>query len=156
MTLVIHPLREEDIPKLCELYRQLTGELPKAEAFAEKLRMIEENDAYELFCIYDENDELIATATLTRCPDLTEDCRDYYNMENFVVDEKVRGKGVGKFLLQSLEEYIVQHNGRYMNFTSHHSRKDAHRFYKKNGYDPDYVKGFKKGFPAKENGWLEK
>ena len=39
---------------------------------------------------------------------MTGDARYYYSMENFVVDEKQRRCGVGRFLMAYLEEYVKE------------------------------------------------
>jgi len=142
----IQAIKDKDIPKLFDLYRQLTETTGDYEKMCKALEEIQGNPHYHLFCVYNDEDELIATASLTKCFDLTGDARYYYSMENFVVDEKHRGKGVGKYLMKKLEEFVVENNGSYINFTSSFSRKNAHAFYEKLGYAPDYVKGYKKVF----------
>ncbi len=142
----IQALKEKDIPKLFDLYCQLTETVGDYYKMQKALDEIKGNPHYHLFCVYSDEDELVATASLTRCFDLTGDARYYYSMENFVVDEKHRGKGVGKYLMQKLEEFVKENNGSYINFTSSFSRKNAHAFYEKLGYAPDYVKGYKKVF----------
>lgn len=141
----IGELKNKDIKKLFDLYCQLTESEGDFEKMCKALDETKDNPMYKLFCVYDD-DELIATASLTKCFDLTGDARYYYSMENFVVDENHRGKGVGTFLIKELESYVKEHNGSYINFTSSFSRKNAHAFYEKMGYAPDCVKGFKKVF----------
>lgn len=142
----IQKLKDKDIPKLFDLYYQLTDVKGNYEEMCRVLEEIKNDPQYHLFCVYSDEDELIATASLTKCFDLTGDARYYYSMENFVVDEKHRGKGVGKFLMRHLEDFVIKNNGSYINFTSSYSRKNAHAFYEKLGYTPDYVKGYKKVF----------
>ncbi len=140
-----HKIEEKDLEKLYNLYLQLVefGDLENMRrVFAE----IKESPHYILFGVYTEEDELVATASLTKCFDLTEDSRYYYSMENFVVDKNFRRQGAGKFLLKNVEEYVKANGGRYINFTSSAWRKDAHAFYENSGYKADYVKGFKKEF----------
>ncbi len=142
----LQKLKECDIPVLFDLYYQLTEEKGDYDEMCRVLKEIESNPTYTLFCVYSDDDKLIATASLTKCFDLTGDSKYYYNMENFVVDEKHRGMGVGAFLIKELEKFVIEQNGSYMNFTSSSSRTGAHEFYKKMGYNPDNVKGFKKKF----------
>ncbi len=141
----IKELKEKDVPKLFDLYSQLIGKEGNYTKMCRVLNEIQDCPHYKLFCVY-QDDELIATASLTKCFDLTGDAKYYYSMENFVVDERYRGKGVGTFLLQELEQYVSENDGSYMNFTSSMSRKDAHLFYENRGYHKDYVKGYKKVF----------
>ena len=138
-------ITEKDLASLCKLYLQLVDYVDE-----EKLRKIydeiKDDSHYMLFGVYNDGGELIATASLTKCFDLTEDARYYYNMENFIVDKNHRRQGAGKFLLQCLEEYVKENGGRYMNFTSSAWRKEAHTFYENSGYSSNEVKGFKKEF----------
>lgn len=142
----IQALKNKDLKKLFDLYCQLIEAEGDFEKMCKAFEETKNNPMYKLFCVYNDEDELIATASLTKCFDLTGDARYYYNMENFVVDENQRGKGVGSFLIKAVEDYVKENNGSYINFTSSFSRKTAHAFYEKMGYVPDCVKGFKKVF----------
>ena len=143
--MIFRKIEEKDLEALCNLYLQLVDFVDNQKVH-EVYKEIKNIPEYSLFGVFDDRDELVATASLTRCFDLTEDCRYYYNMENFVVDKNCRRMGVGSFLIKSLEEYVVQNGGRYMNFTSSNWRHGAHAFYEKSGYDPKETKGFKKAF----------
>lgn len=138
-------IEEKDLESLYKLYLQLVdfGDIKKMRQIFDEIKR---DPHYILFGVYNDNKELIATASLTKCFDLTEDARYYYNMENFVVDKNCRRQGVGTFLLKSVEKYVKENSGRYINFTSSSWRKQAHAFYESAGYLPDYVKGFKKTF----------
>lgn len=144
----IRTIQRNELDQLCRLYDQLVPGDYNYEAMCRVYDEICHDSAFHLAGVF-EGDELIATATLTRCLDLTGDALFYYSMENFVVAAGHRRKGVGSALMAYLEEYIMARNGRYMNFTSSASRTKAHEFYRKLGYSPDYVKGFKKTFPAR-------
>ena len=143
--MIFRKVEEKDINQLYELYFQLVdfGDIEKMRRVFDETK---DDPHYMLFGVYNDEDVLIATASLTKCFDLTEDARYYYNMENFVVDKNCRRQGTGTFLLKSLEEYVKQNGGRYMNFTSSAWRRDAHAFYESLGYMSDKVKGFKKHF----------
>ena len=142
----IQPLKDKDIPKLFDLYCQLIESVGNYEKMCDVLEEIKSNPNYQLFCVYNDKDELIATASLSKCFDLTGDAKYYYSMENFVVDKNYRRKGVGTFLVKAMEQYVNENNGSYISFTSSSSRKTAHAFYEKLGYSLDSVKGFKKVF----------
>lgn len=144
----IRTIQRNELDQLCRLYDQLVPGDYNYEAMCRVYDTICDNSDFHLVGVF-KGDELIATATLTRCLDLTGDSRFYYSMENFVVAEAHRRKGAGSALMAYLENYVMAHNGRYMNFTSSAARTEAHQFYSKMGYSPDYVKGFKKTFPAR-------
>lgn len=144
--MVIKEVEREDLPKLSDLYRQLVGYAGDYDNMCAVYEDVRNNPNYLLIGVYDDAGELVATASLSRCFDMTGDSRYYYSMENFVVDEESRNSGVGQMLMEYLENYIKENNGSYVNFTSSTERKGAHAFYKKMGYKSDYVKGFKKTF----------
>lgn len=137
---------KKDMSKLFDLYTQLIGYDGDFDKMISVLKEIQSDEHYSLFCVYTEKEELIATATLSKCLDLTADARYYYAMENFVVDALYRRNGVGTFLMKSIEQYVKKNNGSYISFTSSAARHVAHSFYEKLGYEKDYVKGFKKRF----------
>ena len=149
----IRTIQRNELDQLCRLYDQLVPGDYNYEAMCRVYDTVCDDPHFHLAGVF-EGDELIATATLTRCLDLTGDAFFYYSMENFVVAEGHRRKGVGSALMAYLEDYVKARHGRYMNFTSSASRKGAHEFYGRLGYHPDYVKGFKKTFPLPEEGCL--
>lgn len=144
--MVIHEITEKDYRNLHKLYEQLIEAPCDYDKMLTVLKEIQGDSHYQLFGVFDDADELVGTATLTKCLDLTGDARYYYNLENFVVEEKYRRKGCGRFLMQAVEKYVESENGAYINFTSSASREAAHKFYEQLGYPIDYVKGFKKRF----------
>jgi predicted N-acetyltransferase YhbS len=52
-----------------------------------------------------------------------------------VVDESVRGKGVGSALVQRAEQWAIQQGARTLSLTSALRRKEAHEFYKSRDYE---------------------
>lgn len=61
-----------------------------------------------------------------------------------VVDESVRGMGVGSALVQRAENWAVQHGARSIALTSALHRKEAHEFYKRRDYEHTGVRLAKK------------
>lgn len=51
-----------------------------------------------------------------------------------VVDEDVRGKGIGSALVRRAEEWAIQHGAHRISLTSALRRKEAHEFYKARDY----------------------
>jgi len=58
-----------------------------------------------------------------------------YEIQEIFVAENYRSKGVGKKLLQTLEELISKENYELLEVASNMKRKDAHRFYLDNGFE---------------------
>lgn len=56
----------------------------------------------------------------------------------------MRGKNIGKALMNEVEKIGTEKNCYYIMFVSSIHRKNAHRFYESIGYSLDSVQGFKK------------
>src|SRR5262245_24322793 len=52
-----------------------------------------------------------------------------------VVDESIRGSGVGRALVESVEAFARQNGCEWLSVTSHERRTDAHAFYQRIGFD---------------------
>jgi GNAT superfamily N-acetyltransferase len=61
-----------------------------------------------------------------------------------VVDETVRGEGIGSALVIRAEEWAIQHGAHSISLTSALRRKEAHQFYLSRGYEHTGVRLFKK------------
>jgi GNAT superfamily N-acetyltransferase len=61
--------------------------------------------------------------------------RGYYqgHIEDFVVTEKIRGKGIGTEILNAIKEYCKKNNIPVIKLTSSFELEAAHKFYEKNG-----------------------
>lgn len=57
-----------------------------------------------------------------------------------VVDETVRGSGVGSALVRRAEEWASRHGAKRLALTSHLRRKEAHEFYKRRDYEQTGVR----------------
>jgi glucosamine-phosphate N-acetyltransferase len=57
------------------------------------------------------------------------------NVDELVVDEKYRGKGIGKKLMDSITNIAVQIDCKKIELDSGLHRKDSHEFYKKIGFE---------------------
>lgn len=57
-------------------------------------------------------------------------------LEDMVIDEKYRGKGLGGVLTRRLIRETKKRKARWIEFTSHRSRVATNRFYKKFGFKP--------------------
>jgi len=58
----------------------------------------------------------------------------YARVTGLVVDEKVRGRGVGAFLMQQIEHWAKEHGADRVTLTSGNYRPEAHKFYDAIGY----------------------
>jgi N-acetylglutamate synthase-like GNAT family acetyltransferase len=140
----------EDLPVLLELYRQLSpgAEASSAEDAVRGFQAM--TDAAHVTLLVAEVDGLVAgTVTLVVVPNLTHGAKPWAQVENMVVEENVRGSGVGKKLIEACLDtarakgcYKVQLQ------SANHRREaphDAHAFYAAMGFEPSSV-GFRRYF----------
>lgn len=132
-----------DRDQLEKLYRMLvpnSRHLNVLEAQIETIRL----DPHNFLLVYELEDEIVGTLTLNICLQALHGLRPYGIIENIVVDEGHRGKGIGKQLLQYAEAYCITANCRKIMLLSHSSRYRAHQFFEREGYSGTVSKGFKK------------
>jgi GNAT superfamily N-acetyltransferase len=66
-------------------------------------------------------------------------CGKYMELDNVVVAESYRSKGVGQLLFKFMEEWAIKEKCTMLALDSYASNIKAHKFFKGQGYDP---KGF--------------
>jgi GNAT superfamily N-acetyltransferase len=141
----IEYIKQQHLPQLATLYDLLSQPAPDIEAMAKVFKAMDANKAYHLLGAW-EDDTLAGTIKGIVCLDMKLHCRPFMLMENLVVLESHQGKGIGKALLQKLEQIAVAENCLYLQFCSASHRKNAHTFYETMGYEKDFVKGYRKFF----------
>lgn len=88
------------------------------------------------------NDEIIGVAQLNFIANLTYQGATRAQIEGVRIREDYQGQGIGKQLFNHLITLSKNHGCHLVQLTSNKSRKDAHDFYKKLGFD-DSHEGFK-------------
>ena len=135
----IEKLKKEDIPELLELYKTLipfeTSLDRSLEAYKEML--LDEN--YFLFVAKD-NNEVVGSALGICCMGLAV---PFLVIEDVIVKDGNRGKGIGRRIMESLDEFAKNKSCTYAILVSSAFRKGAHQFYEKAGFI-DSVIGFRK------------
>lgn len=103
-------------------------------------RMLDSEDYF--LVVAREGEEILGTATGVCCNVLS---GSFLAIEDVVVKEECRGMGIGKKLMDALDEFAVQRGCLYAILVSSGFRKEAHRFYEMQGFTED-VRGFRKGY----------
>lgn len=85
--------------------------------------------------------EIRGTCALAFLPNINHGAAPYCILENMVVDQSVRGSGVGKALVDRAVELARQKGCYKLSLTSNLKRADAHRFYESAGLTHTH-KGF--------------
>lgn len=143
----IERLTPVDGEALAGLYQELSGKTTDIEKMNRNLAWISANQDYFLIGAKNEKGELLGSLMAIICHDIVGSCRPFMVLENVIVAEKYRGRGIGAQLYQWIENVALSHGCYYIEFVSAAGRKGAHRFYEKQGYKPGEVQGFKKYLP---------
>lgn len=133
----------DDLVAILRLYRQLIPTDPKLEDDAARPvfeRIL--NDAGLQLSVLEADGEIVATTYLNVIPNLTRAASPYAIIENVVVDEAQRGRGLGK----SIMEHTIQEawrRGCYKVMLLTGSKSPAtHGFYRACGLTSDVKTGF--------------
>ena len=139
----IRKLAHKDIETLISLYEIFWGEKSDRKKMERKLKDLENNDSYIFLCAEKEN-KVIGTIQGVICEELYGDCQPFLLMENLVVNKAYRKQGVGKTLLDSLENIAKNRGCTQILFITESNREDTIKFYESVGYNLETHRGFKK------------
>ena len=142
--MIIKKLSMDEIPQLIELHNELmSGYAENDVQTTQKIyQEIVDNDNY-LVLVAKENDKIIGTATGVCCKILAFAGKNFLVVEDVIVAESAKRKGVGRGLFEALDSFAAEKNCAYAILCSSASRNEAHPFYEKMGYT-DHVRGFRK------------
>lgn len=140
--MIIEKLQKEDIPELLELYKMLVSFENTLEKSQDIYEEILKDENYSVFVVK-ENNQLIGSAMAICCKSLACEGKNFLVIEDVIVKEGLRGRGVGRKLFEYIDEYAIKNNCMYSILVSSDYRKGAHAFYEKMGF-ADGVRGFRK------------
>ena len=136
-------MNNNDLPRLAELYRQFWNEESDLHAMREQFQNVSRNDTHILLCA-EENGEVLGSVMGVVCEELYGDCRPFLVIENMIVHENARRKGIAAALLTELEIRAKERNCTQMILVTESDRNDACGFYESNGFNPGVNVGYKK------------
>jgi len=144
--MVVKKLSIDEIPQLIKLYDELMGDWARNETpISQKIYLdIVGNDDY-LVLVAKDSEEIVGTAMGVCCKTLSFAGKNFLLIEDVIVAEGFKRKGVGRKLFEALDNFAAEKNCAYAILVSSGFRKGAHAFYEKMGYVDD-VKGFKKSY----------
>lgn len=137
--MIIENIKKEDLPQLLELYKTLVpfeANIDKSEKIYEE---IIKNEKYHLIGAK-ENGEVLGSMLAVVCNSIT---ATFLVIEDVIVKEHIRGKGIGRKLMERIDEIAVENKCEYAILISSSFRKGAHKFYEAMGFN-DSVVGFRK------------
>lgn len=131
---------EEDIPRILELYADLAittsgAELsrsPSHEDYRRVLAEIRASPGHELLVVQSQG-EVVGTMALITVPNLSHNACAWAIVENLVIAEKHRRRGLGRLLMEYAITKAREAGCHKLVLTSDKRRVDAHRFYRSMG-----------------------
>jgi GNAT superfamily N-acetyltransferase len=124
----VRPAQETDVDRLSDLLQQL-GYTVAADALAGRLRRLGDRRIVLV---------AVADGELSACVSVSVDEHFVQGfeavIEGFVVDERLRSRGVGRELLAAAEDWARERGARTLIVHSNVVRERAHGFYLANGY----------------------
>ena len=136
MDLEIREADREDLPSLLALYAQLGQDegavlsLDEAAAILEKIGSYPD---YHIFLAFQEG-RAVGTFALLIMDNLAHLGAKSAILEEVVVAEELRGRGIGKEMMAFAHEFCRGRGCYKMAFTSNRNREAAHRFYQSLGF----------------------
>ena len=136
---IIRTATEKDIPRLLELYQQLSfnpGDYKKAplEDCRKVFATMSKVPGYSLL-VAEENGEVIGTTVLAILPGMAHGTSSFAVVENVVVDERRRSKGIGGQLMKYCMKLAKEAGCYKIMLTSDKRRDRAHKFYRSLGFE---------------------
>lgn len=141
-SLSIREARGGDAVALAGLYRSFVAN-PHVDVREDRLETIA-NDPNNFVLVCQVDDMVCGTAFLTLCLDAMFGNQPYGVLENVVVSEALRGKGIGSRLLAHAEEVCRTRDCSKIILMSTTTRESAHRFFEQQGFSSANKRGFVK------------
>lgn len=141
----IREAKPSDAEAIEALYKSLVSN-PAIDVRPDRIEEIRADPCNFLLVVEDAG-RLAATAFFTICRDPMFAFRPYAVVENVVVLEGQRRKGVGRSLLQHVEDIAVRVECTKIMLLSSSYRTDAHTFFVRVGFTAEKKKGFVKYLP---------
>ena len=141
--MTIRDMEPDDIDALSKLYYQFWNEESDTQKMKNKFTKLQKDKSYIFLCAT-ENEKLIGSVMGIVCEELYGECEPFLVLENMVVDNDYRQKGVGRALFSELENRAKTNACTQIILVTEADRKDACGFYESIGFHPAANRGFKK------------
>ena len=133
---------ERDVPRIVELYRELTITDSKVEhsrnpSLADYLRVFAEIrvDPKQKLFVAELQGEVVGTIELLIIPNLSHNGTPFAFLENLIVTEKHRRRGLGRMLLEHAVRLAEESGCHMVELCSDVRRKEAHKLYSSMGFE---------------------
>jgi len=140
----IESIQLADLQQYAVLCNMLFGSKTNLAQLEKIVKKIISNPDYILVGAKDENKQLLGAVTGITCMDTVGECQPFMVLENLIVSEKSRRQGVGKQLVNYIENNARDRNCYFVMLMSLVKRAEAHMFYEAIGYSRNIAQGYKK------------
>ena len=136
---VIRKATEKDIPRILELYHQLSFhpeeyKVPPLEDCQRVFSDMSQVPGYSLL-VAEEGGKVVGTTVLAILPGMAHGTSPFAVVEYVVVDEKQRSRGIGKLLMEYCMARAKEAGCYKIMLTSDKRRERAHKFYRSLGFE---------------------
>jgi ribosomal protein S18 acetylase RimI-like enzyme len=136
---IIRAATEQDIPRLLELYRQLSFhpgdyKIPPLNDCQKTLEEMSRVPGYSLL-VAEVDGKVAGTTVLAILPGMAHGTSSFAVIEYVVVDEKLRSQGIGKLMMEHCMARAKEAGCYKIILTSDKKRERAHRFYESLGFE---------------------
>jgi N-acetylglutamate synthase-like GNAT family acetyltransferase len=136
--ITIRKATDKDIPRLLELYQQLSFEPDKyqkaLEADCRKVLKQIKKFPNAMLLVAEEDGKTVGTTFMAILPGFAHHTSPFCVVEYVVVDETCRSQGIGKALMDYCKERAKEAGCYKIMLTSDKRRDRAHKFYRANGF----------------------
>jgi PhnO protein len=138
MEIIVRPTNASDLNSVYELLNQLKGSLHNREVFEQTFTQNLVDPLIHYFvAIY--NQKPIGFISL-HVQQILHHSKRTGEIQELIIDEKYRGKGIGKMLMEKVELLAKELKLEEVELTTRIHRIDAQAFYKKLGYSNTHLK----------------
>jgi predicted N-acetyltransferase YhbS len=137
--MIIEKLNIDDIPNLLKLYDELISFESSLDKSIETYKEMLMDENYFLI-VAKEDTKIVGSVLGIYCKCLV---MPFLVIEDVIVKDGLRGKGIGRELMETMDEFAKTKDCSYAILVSSDYRKKAHKFYENIGFI-DGVRGFRK------------
>jgi len=137
-----------DLTGILELYKQLGNSNGSLFTVNEANKIWDnniENNNIKYFIAEEEN-KILGSLYISIIPNLSNNGKSIGFIENIIIDEKYRNKGIGKKLMEMAIEYAKENNCYKITLQSGIKRTEAYKFYEKIGFNGGSKRAFELRF----------
>ena len=139
----IRPATESDIPRIVELYQDLTiarsrvetGRNPSTEDYRRVMTEIRGAGGHELL-VLELRGGVVGTVVLLIVPNLSHSACPWALLENLIIDRRHRGEGLGRMLVEHAISRARESGCYKVQLLSDTRRSEAHSFYRSLRFEP--------------------